>query len=65
MDAHDDKLTRSAFWCGILKGDSRPVAPGSAVRTIRGAFGAARSAAGQARTDEPLARPRHGGRPPA
>ena len=34
----DDKLTRSAFWCGVLEGDARPVAPGAAVRTVRGAY---------------------------
>ena len=65
MDAENDKLTRSAFWCGILKGDPRPVAAGCAVRTVRGAFSAVRSAAEQARSDDPLERLRHGGRPPA
>ena len=42
MDARDDKLTRSAFWCGVLESDARPVAAGAAVRTVRGAFTASR-----------------------
>ena len=42
MDARDDRLTRSAFWCGVLQGDARPVAAGAAVRTVRGAYTASR-----------------------
>jgi hypothetical protein len=42
MDARDDKLTRSAFWCGVLQCDARPVAAGAAVRTVRGAYTASR-----------------------
>jgi len=65
MDARDEKLTRSAFWCGILKAEPRPAATGSSVRTVRGAFSATRGAAEEARTDDRLDRPRQGGRPPA
>ncbi|MGH8747334.1 MAG: hypothetical protein ACREUK_12700 [Burkholderiales bacterium] len=42
MNARDEKLARSAFWCGILNGDARPAASGSAVRTVRGAYTALR-----------------------
>jgi len=45
MDARDYKLTQLAFWCGVLEGDARPVAPGCAVRTVRGAYTASRPAA--------------------
>jgi hypothetical protein len=43
MDAHDDKPGRSAFWCGVLNGDARPVVAGAVVRTVRGAYTAARA----------------------
>jgi hypothetical protein len=43
MNTRDDKLVRSAFWCGVLNGDARPVAAGAAVRTVRGAYTAARA----------------------
>jgi hypothetical protein len=42
MDPRDDKMTRSAFWCGVLQCDARPVAAGAAVRTVRGAYTASR-----------------------
>ena len=44
MEARDDKPGRSAFWCGVLNGDARPVAAGAAVRTVRGAYTASRPA---------------------
>lgn len=55
MDTRDDKLTRSAFWCGVLESDTRTVAAGVAVRTVRGAYTASRPT-DRGRTDEP-ARP--------
>lgn len=42
MNAREEKLARSAFWCGILNGDARPAASGAAVRTVRGAYTASR-----------------------
>ena len=53
MEARDDKPGRSAFWCGVLNGDARPVAAGAAVRTVRGAYTAARAPD-----------PKHAGEPP-
>jgi len=38
MEARDDKLARPAFWCGVLSGETRPVAAGVVVRTVRGAY---------------------------
>jgi hypothetical protein len=57
MDARDDKLGRSAYWCGILQGDARPVAAGVAVRTVRGAFTACRPS--DPKPDEESLRPPH------
>jgi hypothetical protein len=42
MDAGDGKLTRPAFWCGVLNAEVRPVAAGVLVRTVRGAYTAGR-----------------------
>jgi len=55
MNTRDEKLTRSAFWCGVLESDTRPVAAGVTVRTVRGTYTAFR-ATDRERTDEP-ARP--------
>ena len=44
MDARDGKPARSAFWCGILNGDARPVAAGVVVRTVKGVYTASRPA---------------------
>ena len=38
MGAGDGKLTRPAFWCGVLNADARPVAAGVVVRTVRGTY---------------------------
>lgn len=53
MNVRDDKLVRSAFWCEVLNADARPLAAGAAVRTVRGAYTAARA---------PV--PKHAGGPP-
>jgi hypothetical protein len=42
MNARDDKLARSAFWCEILNCGARPAATGTAVRTVRGAYTSSR-----------------------